>query len=157
MLLLQAVGNSVLSQEEMVTMLAEVEAVLNSRPIAPLTPDPNDGEALTPAHLLIGAGLRSLPHELEEGENVKAISSWKRWRLISALKRTFWRAWPKDYILGLQGKSKWQAAKPRDRPRDNPRGQSSVAAVVAQQSRQRHRGPRRPCSRSRSARSRKHI
>ena len=26
--------------------------------------------------------------------------------------RTFWRAWSKDYIVGLQGKTKWQAAKP---------------------------------------------
>ena len=92
-------------------MLAEVEAVLNSRPIAPLTPDPNDGEGLTPAHLFIGAGLCSLPHELEERENVKGMTSWKRWRLISALKRTFWPAWFKDYILGFQGKTKWQAAK----------------------------------------------
>ena len=43
------------------------------------------------------------------------------------------------------------------RPRDNPRGQSSVAAVVARQNHQSHRGPRRPCTRSRNPRSRKHI
>ena len=103
-LLLREVGNTVLSQEEMVTMLAEVGAVLNSRPIAPLTPDPNDGEALTSAHLLIDVGLRSLPHELEVGENVKGMTSLKRWRLISALKRTSWRAWSKDYILVSKAK-----------------------------------------------------
>ena len=40
------------------------------------------------------------------------MTSWKRSRLISALKRKFWRAWSKDYILGLQGKTKWQTAKP---------------------------------------------
>ncbi|XP_073821413.1 uncharacterized protein [Musca autumnalis] len=64
-LLLRAVGKVLLTQEEMVTMLAEVEAVLNSRPIAPLSPDPNDVEALTPGHLLVGAGLRSLPPEYD--------------------------------------------------------------------------------------------
>ncbi|XP_065365165.1 uncharacterized protein LOC135958210 [Calliphora vicina] len=91
----------------MQTMLAEVEAVLNSRPIAQLSPDPNDGEALTPAHLLIGGGLRSLPPGSEEGARGNALKSWKRWRLLSGLKEMFWRAWSKEYILGLQAKGKW--------------------------------------------------
>ena len=93
-------------------MLADVEAVHISRPIAPLTPDSKYGEALTSKHLLIGAGLRLLSQELEEGDNFKGLMSWKRWRLISALKRTFWLALSKDYILGLQGKIKWQTSKP---------------------------------------------
>ena len=111
-LLLRAVGNLVLTTEEMVTMLAEVEAVLNSRPIAPLSPDPNDGEALTPAHLIVGEGLRSLPHAFEDVGNVKGVRSWKRWRMLSALKRTFWQAWSRDYVLGLQGKAKWHQGQP---------------------------------------------
>ncbi|XP_075156007.1 uncharacterized protein LOC142229333 [Haematobia irritans] len=41
-LLLRIVGKALLTQEEMTTMLTEVEAVLNSRAIAPLSQDPND-------------------------------------------------------------------------------------------------------------------
>ncbi|XP_061400825.1 uncharacterized protein LOC133336561, partial [Musca vetustissima] len=96
----------------MVTVLVEVEAVLNSRPIAPLSPDPNDGEALTPGHLLIGAGLRSLPPESvgEDSDNKERYC--KRWQMLSALKQRFWRAWSRDYVLGLQDKAKWHNPQP---------------------------------------------
>ncbi|XP_054746021.1 uncharacterized protein LOC129250427 [Anastrepha obliqua] len=65
-LLMRAVGNALLTAEETATLLVEVEAVLNSRPLAPLSNDPNDGKALTPAHLLIGCPLRALPPEKME-------------------------------------------------------------------------------------------
>ena len=111
-LFLRAVGNASLTQEEIETMLAETEAVLNSRPIAPLSPDPNDGEALTPAHLLIGEDLRSLPLESVGDERIKEPKLWKRWRLLCGLKQTFWQAWSRDYVLGLQGKAKWISETP---------------------------------------------
>ncbi|XP_053968855.1 uncharacterized protein LOC128870279 [Anastrepha ludens] len=43
-LLVRAVGNALLTAEETATLLVEVEAVLNSRPVAPLSNDPNDGK-----------------------------------------------------------------------------------------------------------------
>ncbi|XP_050339435.1 uncharacterized protein LOC126765740 [Bactrocera neohumeralis] len=49
----RVIGNALLTAEELSTLLAEVEAILNSRPLTPLSQDPIDGEALTPAHLLI--------------------------------------------------------------------------------------------------------
>ncbi|XP_036344139.1 uncharacterized protein LOC118753372 [Rhagoletis pomonella] len=62
-LLVRAAGNALLTGEEAATLLVEIGAVLNSRPLAPLSSSPNDGEALTPAHLYIGCQLRALPPE----------------------------------------------------------------------------------------------
>ena len=52
-----------LKYEEFQTILIEVEATLKSRPLASRSDDPNDGEALTPVHLLIGSSLLALPDE----------------------------------------------------------------------------------------------
>ncbi|XP_058449333.1 uncharacterized protein LOC131429292 [Malaya genurostris] len=54
-------GNAMLSFEDMSTVLAEIEAAMNSRPLTPLTEDPNDLAVLTPAHFLIGTSMSSLP------------------------------------------------------------------------------------------------
>ncbi|KAK7930431.1 hypothetical protein WMY93_006826 [Mugilogobius chulae] len=50
-----------LDEEGLHTVLCEVEAILNSRPITKASTDPNDLEALTPNHLLLLKGQPSLP------------------------------------------------------------------------------------------------
>lgn len=110
-LLTRTVGKTLLTAEELQTMLVEVEAVLNSRPIAPLSNDPSDGEALTPGHLLIGESLASLPQGSHQEEVVK-LPYWKRWRLICELKLTFWQYWEKDYVRSLQARAKWLQEQP---------------------------------------------
>ncbi|XP_076248135.1 uncharacterized protein LOC143187841 [Calliopsis andreniformis] len=47
--------------EEMQTLLCKIEASLNSRPIAPLTDDPDDYASLTPGHFLTGGPLNAIP------------------------------------------------------------------------------------------------
>ncbi|KAF2902781.1 hypothetical protein ILUMI_03409 [Ignelater luminosus] len=56
----KVVGDSILTME-MYTLLTQIEACLNSRPITPLSDDPTDLQALTPGHFLIGAPLNSVP------------------------------------------------------------------------------------------------
>ena len=50
-----------LTFEEMSTVLTQIEACLNSRPLVPLICDEDGFEALTPGHFLIGRSLDSLP------------------------------------------------------------------------------------------------
>jgi hypothetical protein len=50
----RTIGDSVLTFEEIYTVLTSVEACLNSRSLTPLSSSPQDLSALTPGHFLIG-------------------------------------------------------------------------------------------------------
>ncbi|XP_011866509.1 PREDICTED: uncharacterized protein LOC105561264, partial [Vollenhovia emeryi] len=57
----RVVGDTLLTYEETTTFLAQVEATLNSRPLCPLTDDPEDLNALTPGHFLMGRAPSTIP------------------------------------------------------------------------------------------------
>ncbi|XP_062534520.1 uncharacterized protein LOC134203653 [Armigeres subalbatus] len=59
--LMKVIGENPVSAEDYSTLLTQVEACLNSRPLTPMSDDPNDLEPLTPAHFLIGSSLQALP------------------------------------------------------------------------------------------------
>ncbi|XP_063834958.1 uncharacterized protein LOC135084144 isoform X1 [Ostrinia nubilalis] len=95
--------------EEMATCLAQIEAVLNSRPLTPLSSDPNDLSVLTPAHFLIGRSLSFVPHpQIPEETNINRLQRFKR---IELIKQHFWRRFSLEYVALLQQKVKWQSSK----------------------------------------------
>ena len=46
--------------EELCTLLCQIEKILNSRPICPLSEDPNDEFFLIPVHFCLGGKLENL-------------------------------------------------------------------------------------------------
>ena len=48
-----AVGDALLTDVELRTLLAEVESIVNNRPITAVLDDPDDCSALTPNHFLL--------------------------------------------------------------------------------------------------------
>ncbi|XP_011694053.1 PREDICTED: uncharacterized protein LOC105453629 [Wasmannia auropunctata] len=103
-------GNSLLTFEEFYTLITQIEAVLNSRPLTPMSTDPNDLIPLTPAHFLIGKTLNSvadpdLTHLPE--------SRLSRWQLIQNLQQHFWKRWSKEYLSELQQRTKWKRPFPQ--------------------------------------------
>ncbi|GFT02391.1 integrase catalytic domain-containing protein [Trichonephila clavipes] len=53
-------GNSRFTYEEFLTIMTQIEGILNSRPLTPLSTDIDDLSVLTPAHFLIGRPITSI-------------------------------------------------------------------------------------------------
>lgn len=68
-----SLGKTLLSFPDIVTMVTEVEAVLNSRPLTYLYPDIEDNPPLTPAHFLCGYRLTTLPNLVQDKEDVDPL------------------------------------------------------------------------------------
>lgn len=94
-----------LTYEELETLLIEIEAILNSRPLMPLSSDPNDLTALTPGHFLIGEPITSTISGRAEHRS-EGLGS--RWRTITAIKTQFWQRWSHEYLNELQHRYKWK-------------------------------------------------
>ncbi|XP_070144937.1 uncharacterized protein [Drosophila kikkawai] len=107
-LLNRTLANTRLTFEELTTV-TEVESILNSRPLSPLSTDPNDLAALTPGHFLVGDSLRSLPEPSVEDSKVDHLERWQR---VSAIKQYLWRRWSHEYINELQMRTNWTQASP---------------------------------------------
>ncbi|XP_062538341.1 uncharacterized protein LOC134206628 [Armigeres subalbatus] len=97
------VGNVKLTFEEFATVLAEIEAVLNSRPLFVVSNDPADPLVITPAHYLIGRPLTAMAEPSLEDLNANRLD---RWQHLQLLREHFWRAWSRDYLNTLQPRKK---------------------------------------------------
>ncbi|XP_055645124.1 uncharacterized protein LOC129780980 [Toxorhynchites rutilus septentrionalis] len=100
----RTVGNSILSLDEFVTLLARIEACLNSRPLTPLTADVNDLEVLTPGHFLVHRPLTCFP---EPNLSDVPQNRLDRWQRNQELLRRLWKRWTIDYLSGLHPRTKW--------------------------------------------------
>lgn len=95
------------SFEEFTTLLCQIETCLNSRPLCPLSEDPENLKVLTQGHFLVGE-LMAIPEISLENVKSNRLSRWQLWQQIL---ETFWKTWSQDYILSLQQRNKWQLRK----------------------------------------------
>ena len=104
-LLRKILGTQTLTVKEYASVLSDVEATLNSRPLCVLNSLPEDGmEVLTPGHFLIGRPLTAPPQQpMEELQ----LSAQKRWNLCQKLHHEFWHRWQQEYLHTLQKRNNW--------------------------------------------------
>ncbi|XP_044747143.1 uncharacterized protein LOC123308514 [Coccinella septempunctata] len=103
------VGNSHLTFEGLYTVITQVEAVLNSRPLSPMSNDPNDLSPLTPGHFLIGEPLTTLPQDDVRHVASNRLSHFKN---IQKQMQHFWQRWSHEHLNHLQERMKWRQSTP---------------------------------------------
>ena len=106
----RVIGDALLTFQEMSTLLVQIEACLNSRPIQPLTDDPTDLTALTPAHFLLGRPTLTVPEPSVLGLTMNRLS---RRELLRQMYEDFWKRWSSEYLHELQQRPKWRTRKPQ--------------------------------------------
>ncbi|XP_038106193.1 uncharacterized protein LOC119765966 [Culex quinquefasciatus] len=98
-------GNTAQTYEDLSTVLTQIEARLNPRPLCQLFASPDSYEALTPGHFIINQPLNLLPEpdisHIKEGR----LDMWQR---IQRHVDEIWAHWRDEYVATLQPRNKWQ-------------------------------------------------
>ena len=101
----KTLGKSRLDFNELLTVLHEVELILNSKPLTHISDDIND-DILTPNHVLFGRKLPLTnesddPHDVDHTPDT-AEELTTRMRYLQKLIDKFWNQWRNDYLLSLR-------------------------------------------------------
>ena len=99
MSLKKILGKSMLSYEELETVLLKIESIINGRPLAYLSED-NLRDALTPNHLMYGRNIRTKSDVVVPESIVHDFS--KRYKYISKLVNDQWKRFSKVYLDELR-------------------------------------------------------
>ncbi|XP_062713792.1 uncharacterized protein LOC134290632 [Aedes albopictus] len=102
-------GNRSFTVDQLQTVVAQIESVLNSRPLSPLTDSPDDCSALTPGHFLVGEPLVAIPEPDLVDVNPNRLS---RLQEMKKSVQDLWRCWQLDYVSQLQQRTKWKRPQP---------------------------------------------
>ena len=99
-----------LDDESLITLMTEVEGILNSRPLTVETiNDPASFQPLFPINLLT---MKSKVVSPPPGKFLKPdVYSKRCWRCIQHIANKFWSRWTKEYLQSLQERQKWTSKK----------------------------------------------
>ncbi|XP_055713132.1 uncharacterized protein LOC129807708 [Phlebotomus papatasi] len=118
------VGTVSLTYEELNTVVIQIEAVLNSRPLVAITDDPRDPTSLTPGDFLTWGALTQMPVAQGDIERTDRV---QRWELCTKLQYDFFKRWKRDYLHTLQQRHRWNKESPNLVPGDVVLLKSDVA------------------------------
>jgi hypothetical protein len=100
----RVLGGARLTYEGMSTLMWQIEASLNSRPLTSVSSSPDDLAALTPGHFLVGNSLTAV---LEPDLLDLKTGRLDRWQLVQQMRQQFWNHWSNEYISRLLQRTKW--------------------------------------------------
>lgn len=92
------------SDELLRNMMAEIENIINSRPLTYVPIADENHEALTPNHLLIGSSDGTKPTGAFDDEGVLLR---KNYMIARQYANAFWRRWVQEYLPTLTRRTKW--------------------------------------------------
>ena len=96
------------TEYELLTIMCEIEAVLNCRPITKLSSDVEDWRALTPMAILTGNLHPDSPtHEFNKSDKFRC-----NYKYVVAVAEEFWSRWIRMYLPWLQIRHRWSDVKP---------------------------------------------
>ena len=104
----KVLGRASVNLRTLQTIVVEVEAILNDRPLTYVSSDIKDPEALTPAHLLYGRQITSLPHPLVENDEMSdptyrsSTEIQRKAKRVALLIQHFWQRWRHEYLTSLR-------------------------------------------------------
>ena len=94
-----------LTHEVLSTFLAEVMAVVNSRPLIPVSTDSDAPFIHTPAILLT----QKTGNVSETFDHIDLKDAYRtQWKQVQFLSNLFWSRWKRDYIQTLQLRQRWK-------------------------------------------------
>ena len=93
-----------ISDETLLTLMAEVESIINLRPLVRIVLDPHDDEPLTPNHLLLLRSNHNLPPGLFDKKDNYAR---RRRAQVQYLTNQFWRRWTREFLPNIIHRQKW--------------------------------------------------
>ncbi|GFT22683.1 integrase catalytic domain-containing protein [Trichonephila clavipes] len=104
----RVVGNIRLTYEEFLTVIIQIEGMLNSRPLVPLSSDLDDLHVLTPSHFLIGRSITSIVEPDLTNLNENRLDNLQK---VTKIIQLIWKRWSVDYLNSLQQRNKWHFEK----------------------------------------------
>ena len=102
-------GSHQLTHELLVTLMAEVTAIVYARPISAIPTDADEPQSLSPSRLLT---MKTRPLGPPPGNFVPPDGyARRRWRSVQYLTGQFWIRWRRQYLQSRQTRTKWEKPK----------------------------------------------